>query len=105
MPQIAIAVLVSLFLNAPFMIGEFLTRDVSGPRTGFPFPLFIALWIEMSIFAYLCMSVIQTLRQGAWREKPISLALRIIVLGIFGWAWTTLIIDQWPCFFLGGSGC
>ena len=103
--KITIAALAGILLNAPFAIGEFLTRDVSGPRTGFPLGLFVGLWLEAVVFAYVLMSVIKIRRQGAVREKWILFIAQILVLGVFGWAWTVLIIDQWPCFFLGGSGC
>ena len=103
--KIAIAALASLLLNAPFAIGEFLTRETSAPRAGFPLPLFIAMWLEMGVFSFLCLSVISALRNATWREEPILFAIQILVLGILAWAWVTLIIDQWPCFFLGGRGC
>ena len=103
--KIGIAVLSSFLINAPFAIGELLTRDESHPRTEFPFSLFIALWIEVGVFAYLLMSVVKTFRSGTANEKPIRLTLQILILGILAWAWGTLIVDQWACFFFGGSGC
>lgn len=103
--KIPLALLLSLVINAPFAVGEFLTRDTSGPRAYFPLKLFIGLWIEMAVFLYVLMSVIHTFRNGSANEKRIRLAAQVLILAIFAWAWVTLIIDQWPCFFLGGSGC
>ena len=103
--KILLSAIVSLFLNAPFVMGELLTRDASQLRAVFPFSLFTLMWVEMAIFTYLLISVIQSIRHGTLRDKLVVSILQIIILGIFAWAWVTLIIDQWPCFFLGGRGC
>ncbi len=103
--KIAAAVFLSFLVNAPFAIGELLTRDTSGLRTDFPFTLFIGLWVEMGLFVYLLMSALQSFRTGTASKKPFLLGIQILILGVLAWAWVTLIIDQWPCFFLGGSGC
>ncbi len=103
--KIATAILLSFLINAPFAIGEFLTRDTSGPRTAFPFTLFVGLWVEMTLLIFLLVSVTHTYRNGIMSKKPILLGIQILILGILAWAWVTLIIDQWPCFFLGGNGC
>lgn len=101
--NVTVVALLSFLLNAPFAIGEFLTRDISGPRTEFPLSLFMYMWLEMSLVMYLCMTVIRNFRQGTVR--PLWLLVQLPVIGILGWAWVALIIDQWTCFFLGGSGC
>ncbi|MEK7646466.1 MAG: hypothetical protein AAB381_02115 [Patescibacteria group bacterium] len=103
--KIRTAVLVSILINAPFAIGEFITRETSGPRTGFPVHLFIVLWVEMTLLAYLLTSILHTFKNRTASRKPLLLALQIILSGILAWAWVTLIIDQWPCFFWGGRGC
>lgn len=99
------AILLSLLLNAPFAIGELLTSDVAGLRSSFPLAIFIGLWLEVFLFVYLLMSVIQTFKSGEVRQGRILVAVQVLVLGMLAWAWATLVIDQWPCFFLGGSGC
>ncbi len=103
--KILLSLLLSIIINAPFAIGEFLTRETSGPRAYFPFKLFIGLWVHMIIFTYLLISVIQSFKNGSASKKPILIGIEILILGVLAWAWVTLIIDQWPCFFLGGSGC
>ncbi len=103
--KIAIVVFLSFLINAPFAIGEFLTRDTSGLRTDFPFTLFIGLWVEMGLFVCMFMFVLKSFRSGTASKKPVLLGMQILILGVLAWAWVTLIIDQWPCFFLGGSGC
>lgn len=103
--KIIIAILAGLLLNTPFAIGEFVHFNPTDPRSGFPLPLFIAMWVEVGVFTYLLLSVVETLRRGFRHAKPILFGLQILILTIFAWAWVTLIIDQWPCFFLGGNGC
>ncbi|MEK7641614.1 MAG: hypothetical protein AAB365_01315 [Patescibacteria group bacterium] len=104
-PKIVTAVFLSLLINAPFAIGEFLTREITGPRAYFPFKLMVGLWLHMALLVFLLIPIIQTSRDGSASKKPILLSIRLLILGILAWAWITLIIDQWPCFFLGGSGC
>jgi uncharacterized protein with LGFP repeats len=103
--KITTAILLSFVINAPFAIGEFLTRDVLSVRTEFPVALFAGLWILTAVFAYLLMLVMQTFRNDTVSKKPTVLTIQIFILGVIAWAWAMLIIDQWPCFFLGGSGC
>ncbi len=103
--KVFFVVIASLFINAPFVLGELLTHDVTVARTEFPWALFVGLWVEMALFVYLLMSVGRTLKSGVGRERAFLLGIQILILGTLLWTWVTLIIDQWPCFFLGGSGC
>lgn len=103
--QLIVAAAAGIVINAPFAVGEYLTRDTFGPRTDFPFFLFFALWIEVSVAAYLFMSVIDAFRQRTWHQNAVLLTIQFLVFVFLAYAWVTLVIDQWPCFFLGGSGC
>lgn len=103
--NILIAGIVGVFLNSPFFIGELLTQNALSPRSEFPVSVFVALWIEITILAYICISVFNAYKQGLQKNNVVSLVIQLVILGIFAWAWMAMIIDQWPCFFLGGSGC
>jgi predicted MFS family arabinose efflux permease len=103
--RIALSAVLGILANVPFAVGELLNRNVSDPRAGFPTPLFIALFIQATLFTYLLTHITETLRKGVWQEKMALLILQCGAAGIIGWTWVTLVIDQWPCFFLGGTGC
>jgi hypothetical protein len=103
-PKTILAGLLGVVINAPFAIGEFLTGG-SGPRSDFPPALFIMLWVVVTLAAYLALSLIETFKKKTAHSKPFLTVLQVLILSFFVWVWVTLIVDQWPCFFLGMSGC
>ncbi len=103
--KIIIAILFSFLINVPFVIGELLNRNPLDPRSFFPVSLFIGLWLHMALFAYVLMTVINSFRNATVTRNNVLLGVQLLILVFLAWAWTMLIIDQWPCFFLGGNGC
>ena len=88
----------------PFMLLEWATRS-NLPRSNASPMLWVVLWFLSTGFIVVLMQMVRNIRVGnSILAKPLSLLLSIILLAIFAWLWTALIIDQMPCF-LGGTGC
>ena len=73
---------------------------------GFPFPLFILMWLLPLVFIFTGMPIIRSLRQAGDNvlAKPILLLIRVVILIFIAWFWVSLLIDQLPCF-LGVPNC
>lgn len=95
--------LISLLLVIPFMIMEIVNRRGFGES--FPIPLFVMMWILPLIFIVTAMPIIRNLRAGnSLMAQPVKLLIRIVILVFVSWLWTSLLIDQMPCF-LGVPNC
>ena len=96
-------VIVSTLLVLPFLVLELVNRRVY--QEGFPFPLFLFLWILPLAFIVTLMS---TLRDYRERESipisPMTFLLRGGMLLFLAWLWVSVILDQMPCF-LGVPNC
>jgi hypothetical protein len=72
---------------------------------GFPFPLFIIMWLLPVIFILIGMPIVRNVRAGnSLMASPITLLIRVILLVLIAWFWVSLLVDQWPCF-LGVPNC
>lgn len=95
--------LISLLLVLPFMILELINRQ--GFNEGFPIPLFVIMWLLPLIFIVVLMPIVRNVRAGnSLMASPISLLIRVVLLILIAWMWTSLLIDQMPCF-LGVPNC
>jgi hypothetical protein len=95
--------LISLLLVIPFMIMEVVNRR--GFNEGFPIPLFVMMWLLPLSFILTVMPIVRNLRAGnSLITQPVSLLIRIVILVFVAWMWTSLLIDQMPCF-LGVPNC
>jgi hypothetical protein len=95
--------LISLLLVIPFMIMEVVNRR--GFNEGFPIPLFVMMWLLPLSFILTLRPIVRYLRAGnSLITQPVSLLIRIVILVFVAWMWTSLLIDQMPCF-LGVPNC
>ena len=95
--------LISLLLVLPFMILELINRQ--GFNEGFPIPLFVIMWLLPLIFIVVLMPIVRNVRAGnSLMASPISPLIRVVLLILIAWMWTSLLIDQMPCF-LGVPNC
>jgi len=63
------------------------------------------MWLLPLIFILTVMPIVRNLRAGnSLIAQPVSLLIRIVILVSVAWMWTSLLIDQMPCF-LGVPNC
>lgn len=93
----------SLLIVLPFMFLEFVNGGYS--LHGFPVPLFGFMWLLALSFIVLLVPILRSLQTGN-RATPetIRLFLRLCLLILIAWMWTSLVLDQMPCF-LGVPNC
>ena len=95
--------LISLLLIIPFMVMEVVNRREF--NEGFPFPLFIIMWLMPVLFILTGMPILRNMRVGNnVLAKPVILLIRVAILIFIAWFWVALLIDQMPCF-LGFPNC
>jgi hypothetical protein len=95
--------LISLLFVIPLMTMELVNRRGFGE--GFPIPLFGLMWLLPLIFILTGRPLVRTIRAGSNRMiQPVHLVLPVILLILVAWLWTSLLIDQLPCF-LGVPNC
>jgi hypothetical protein len=101
--NVSLPALISLLLVIPFMIMEVVNRR--GFNEGFPIPLFVMMWLLPLSFILTLRPIVRYLRAGnSLITQPVSLLIRIVILVFVAWMWTSLLIDQMPCF-LGVPNC
>jgi hypothetical protein len=89
--------LISLLLVLPLAVLELVNRR--NFNEGFPIPLFGILWFLPAAFILIVMPIMRNAQAGNnLMENPISLLLRVALLGFIAWMWTGILIDQMPCF-------
>jgi len=95
--------LISLLLMFPFMLLELVNRR--NFNEGFPIFLFGFLWFLPLLFMMTMMPLVRNVRAGnSLLANPITLLLRVVLLGFITWVWLSVVIDQMPCF-LGVPNC
>jgi len=95
--------LISLLLVVPFMIMEVVnTQNINAV---FNIPLFGLMWLMPTIFLVILIPMLQTVRSGnSLMTRPINLLARVVLLILIALMWTSLVMDQMPCF-LGVPNC
>jgi hypothetical protein len=101
--NLKLPVLISSMLVIPFMIMEVVNRR--NFNEGFPIPLFIFMWVLPILFVVTLMPIVRNVRAGNnLMASPVNLLIRVVILVFIAWMWTSLLIDQMPCF-LGVPNC
>jgi hypothetical protein len=95
---------IGLLLVLPLAILEWVTAS-DLPRSNFPIPLFVVMWLLVIVFILVVLQIVRTARAGnIAMANPVLLVFKVVLLGLIAWSWVGLTIDQWPCF-LGATGC
>ena len=95
--------IISLLLVLPFVILELKNRR--SYNEGFPVPLFGLMWLLPLLFMLTLMPIVRNLRaENGSAVKLRSLLPRVVFLCLVAWLWTSLLLDQLPCF-LGVPNC
>jgi hypothetical protein len=101
--NIKLPVLISSLLVIPFMIMEVVNRR--NFNEGFPIPLFVFMWVLPILFIVALMPIVRNVRAGnSIIARPVGLLIRVVILVFIAWMWTSILIDQWPCF-MGVPNC
>jgi hypothetical protein len=85
----------------PFVLLELVNRK--GFNEGFPFVMFVLLWVLPAALFAGTMSTVKVLRSDNAQASG-SLIMRVILSGAIAWFWIALLTDQMPCF-LGLPNC
>jgi hypothetical protein len=97
--------IVSSILLLPFMALELINRQAFRAREGFPIMLLVVLWLWPMAFFLILVPAIRNVRAGNnSRVHLISLVFSAATLFFIVWLWSSLILDQMPCF-LGVPNC
>jgi cytochrome bd-type quinol oxidase subunit 2 len=95
--------LISLLFVVPFMIMEAVNKR--NLEAIFNVPLFGTIWLLPMIFLVVLTPIVRNIRAGnSLMAKPVSLIVSVAFLILIATMWTTLVIDQTPCF-LGVPNC
>ena len=95
--------LISLLFVLPFMILEVVNRR--NFNEGFPIVLFGLMWLLPMIFIVTLTPIVRNVRAGnSIIASPVNLLIRVVILVFIAWMWTSILIDQMPCF-LGVPNC
>jgi hypothetical protein len=101
--SLRIPAVISFLILLPFMILEVVNRR--NFNEGFPIPLFIIMWLLPVLFILTGMPILRNARVGkSILANPFMLLIRVVFLILLAWFWTSLLIDQMPCF-LGVPNC
>ena len=93
----------SFLLVLPFVIMEVVNRR--NFNEGFPFPLFVIMWLLPVLFVFTGMPILRNVRAGnSILANPVIVLIRVVFLILIVWFWGALLIDQMPCF-LGVPNC
>jgi len=95
--------IIGLLLVIPFMIMEAVnTRNLNAI---FNVPLFSMMWLLPVAFILILTPIVQSVRMGnRLMARPVNLLIRVLFLVFIAWMWTSILIDQMPCF-LGVPNC
>jgi hypothetical protein len=100
---LAAPAIIGSVLVLPFMILEMINRR--GLGEGFPFVLFVVMWILPALFVLVLTPIVRDLRAGIrMTANPLTVVPRLALLILITWLWLGLVIDQLPCF-LGVPNC
>lgn len=87
----------------PFVLLEYLnTRKFA---EGFPFSVFTFMWILQTLFIFILVPTLNTIKSKKSLSKySIGFFVRAVALALIAYVWTGWAIDQWPCF-MGVPNC
>lgn len=99
------AALVSLILVLPFAVLESLNQTITRQNATGLILLFGVLWLLPTAFIVILVPIARAVRAGnSHLVQPIAFVLKVAVLLFIAWFWTSLFIDQLPCF-MGVPNC
>jgi hypothetical protein len=101
------AVFFGLLFVAPFAFMEWFNNPrIQSGEFGFPFVLFLALWISPVLFFLTATPIVRSWRAGeSILAHPISLILRVAFLLFLAITWILFIRSEMSCFLGGVPGC
>ena len=100
--RLRIPAAVSSALVLPFLLLELVNRP---PSMAFPYALFAVLWLLPVAFGWLIDPILRAVRTTtASRMSGINVVTRSVVLMLIAWTWSSILLDQLPCF-LGVPNC
>ncbi|MEW5938447.1 MAG: hypothetical protein AB1750_02190 [Chloroflexota bacterium] len=89
--------ILSFLLILPFMLLEWINRRSF--NEGYPIVLFVILWLLPVIFLVALTPIVRNVRAGnGLLANPAMLLFRVALMGLVAFVWTSLLIDQLPCF-------
>lgn len=104
-----LSALISVLFIVPFAIMEIFNRREF--NEGFPYMLFFALWFNLFAILLILLPILRSRRAGNQATADAAPAaggslfthpLKLVIVGFllftFAAGWTSLVIDQWPCF-------
>src|SRR4030095_7061132 len=95
--------LIGLLFVVPFMIME--AVNTQNINTIFNVPLFGIMWLLPTVFILILMPIVRDVRAGnSLTAEPLSLLFSTVFLILIAFIWTSLLMDQMPCF-LGVPNC
>jgi hypothetical protein len=84
-------------LSLPFILMELVNRRVY--NEGFPFAVFIVLWLLGLVFSLALLPLLRRWRAGERpSHKPLDLAWRLGLLAVSAGLWLSVVSDQMACF-------
>ena len=94
---------IGLLFVIPFMIMEAVnTQNINAI---FNVPLFGIMWLLPTTFMIVLMPIVRNILAGnSLMANPASLLISVVFLVLIGFMWTSLLMDQMPCF-LGVPNC
>ena len=97
MRTILSAAALSILLSLSFIIMELVNRRVY--HEGFPFSVFIVLWVLGLVFSLALLPLLRRWRAGEHPHHPLlDLAWRTGVLLVSAGLWLSVVSDQMRCF-------
>ena len=101
--DLIVAAVISLIILLPFIMMEILNRK--GMPESFPVFLFAFLWLLQGAFLFLILPLVKKLWIGkGFQLKFTALLVRLPVMIFIAWMWSSILVDQMPCF-LGVVNC
>lgn len=99
------AALISFILVLPFAVLESLNQTITRQNARGLILLFGVLWLLPTTFIVILVPIVRAVRAGTSHlMHPIVFVMKVAVLLFIAWSWTSLFIDQLPCF-MGVPNC
>ena len=96
------AAMIGSVLVLPFIALEW--TNTQGFASGFPAPLFAAMWLLTALFVVIVMPALRMPAERRSTADVVSLLSRVVLGIVLAGLWIGLVQDQMPCF-LGVPNC
>lgn len=92
-------------LTGAALVAPWIYLEVRNGYLNFPYLLFAVLWFVAAAFTLTAAPLVRALRAGeSVLARPELFAARVVFLALAGLFWTSVVLDQMPCF-LGVPNC